>query len=131
MECQIVTFDLSDFVVSELLWYWFLCCLYFLCTLFSIKKILRFLVFPSFAREGEGWVMYCYLQLCLLFIFRAWESLSAVTCCRSLVVVYDCRCMLQIGVAAESINKEALAVDVAKLMEGSLYRAVIKSGSRK
>lgn len=61
----------------------------------------------------------------------AWESLSGVTCCRSLVVVYDCRCIVQIGVAAESVNNEALAVDAAKLMQGSLYQAAIKSASRK
>jgi hypothetical protein len=69
--------------------------------------------------------------LLLLLDFRAWESLSGVTCCRSLVVVYDCRCILQIGVAAESVNNEALAVDAAKLMQGSLYQAAIKSASRK
>lgn len=60
----------------------------------------------------------------------AWESLSGVTCCRSLVVVYDCRCIVQIGVAAESVNNEALAVDAAKLMQGSLYQAAIKSASQ-
>ncbi|KAB5545280.1 hypothetical protein DKX38_013392 [Salix brachista] len=60
----------------------------------------------------------------------AWESLSGVTRCRSLVVVYDCRCILQIGVAAESVNNEALAVDAAKLMQGSLYQAAIKSASQ-
>ncbi|XP_020541011.1 protein COFACTOR ASSEMBLY OF COMPLEX C SUBUNIT B CCB4, chloroplastic isoform X2 [Jatropha curcas] len=60
-----------------------------------------------------------------------WESLSAVTCCRSLVIVYDSICLLQIGVAAESHNKgEALAVDAAKLMQGSLYQAVMKSGAQ-
>nr|TKS05641.1 uncharacterized protein D5086_0000131160 [Populus alba] len=60
----------------------------------------------------------------------AWESLSGVTCCRSLVVVYDRRCIVQIGVAAESVNSEALAVDAAKLMQGSLYQAAIKSASQ-
>ncbi|KAG8654036.1 protein COFACTOR ASSEMBLY OF COMPLEX C SUBUNIT B CCB4, chloroplastic isoform X2 [Manihot esculenta] len=60
-----------------------------------------------------------------------WESLSAVTCCRSLVAVYDGICILQIGVAAESPNEgEALAVDAAKLMQGSLYQAVMKSGAQ-
>ncbi|KAJ4836778.1 Protein COFACTOR ASSEMBLY OF COMPLEX C SUBUNIT B ccb4, chloroplastic [Turnera subulata] len=60
----------------------------------------------------------------------AWESLSAATCCRSLVVVYDCSCILQIGVAAESLNNEALSVDATKLMQGSLYQAVMKSGAQ-
>ncbi|MBA0809186.1 hypothetical protein Gohar_024858, partial [Gossypium harknessii] len=35
---------------------------------------------------------------------RVWESLSAVTCCKSLVIVYDCQCIVQIGVAAKSLN---------------------------
>ncbi|XP_025013284.1 protein COFACTOR ASSEMBLY OF COMPLEX C SUBUNIT B CCB4, chloroplastic isoform X2 [Ricinus communis] len=61
----------------------------------------------------------------------AWESLSAATCCRSLVVVYDCVCFLQIGMAAESPNKgEALSVDAAKLMQGSLVQAIKKSGAQ-
>ncbi|XP_050236976.1 protein COFACTOR ASSEMBLY OF COMPLEX C SUBUNIT B CCB4, chloroplastic isoform X2 [Mercurialis annua] len=60
-----------------------------------------------------------------------WESLSAVTCCRSLVVVYDCICFLQIGMAVESSNKgEVLSVDTAKLMQGSLVQAVKKSGAQ-
>ncbi|KAB1207942.1 hypothetical protein CJ030_MR7G026891 [Morella rubra] len=61
-----------------------------------------------------------------------WESLSAVTCCRSLIVVYDSRCILQIGFAAKSSvgNEEAVAVDAIKLMEGSLYQNAIKSGAQ-
>ncbi|CAL8994374.1 unnamed protein product [Prunus brigantina] len=60
----------------------------------------------------------------------AWESLSDVTCCRSLVIVYDGRCILQIGFAAESSNGDgkAVSVDADKLMRGSLYRGVMKSG---
>ncbi|XP_065860937.1 protein COFACTOR ASSEMBLY OF COMPLEX C SUBUNIT B CCB4, chloroplastic isoform X3 [Euphorbia lathyris] len=62
---------------------------------------------------------------------RVWESLTAVTCCKSLVVVYDSMCILQIGVAAESSNEgEALAVDAVKLIQGSLYQAVKKSGAQ-
>ncbi|XP_059655965.1 protein COFACTOR ASSEMBLY OF COMPLEX C SUBUNIT B CCB4, chloroplastic [Cornus florida] len=61
-----------------------------------------------------------------------WESLSDVTCCRSLVVVYDSKCILQIGfAAASSANEgEAEAIDANKLMQGSLYQGVIKSGSQ-
>ncbi|OVA14319.1 Protein of unknown function DUF2930 [Macleaya cordata] len=61
-----------------------------------------------------------------------WESLSAVTCCRSLIVVYESTCLLQIGVAAESLNDEgsAMVVDATKLMEGSLCKAVLKSGTQ-
>ncbi|KAJ9187579.1 hypothetical protein P3X46_003019 [Hevea brasiliensis] len=60
-----------------------------------------------------------------------WESLSAVTCCRSLVAVYDSICILQIGMAAESPNDgEALPVDAAKLMQGSLFQGVMKSGAQ-
>ncbi|GMH01646.1 hypothetical protein Nepgr_003485 [Nepenthes gracilis] len=60
-----------------------------------------------------------------------WESLSAVTCCRSLVVVYDNNCILQIGMAAESSKcGEAEAVDVAKLIQGSLYQGIMNSGAQ-
>lgn len=59
-----------------------------------------------------------------------WESLSAATCCRSLVVVYDCSCILQIGVVAESPDNKALCVDATKLMQGSLYQSVMKSGAQ-
>ncbi|WCJ21745.1 cofactor assembly of complex C [Euphorbia peplus] len=60
-----------------------------------------------------------------------WESLSGVTCCKSLVVVYDGMCILQIGVAAESSNEgEPLAVDAVKLSQGSLYQTVKKSGAQ-
>lgn len=66
-------------------------------------------------------------------LLRVWESLSVVTCCRSLVIVYDRYCILQIGVAAESSidDGEAMDVDVFKLMQGSLYQGVMKSGARK
>ncbi|XP_057948505.1 protein COFACTOR ASSEMBLY OF COMPLEX C SUBUNIT B CCB4, chloroplastic isoform X3 [Malania oleifera] len=61
-----------------------------------------------------------------------WETLSLATCCRSLVVVYDCFCILQIGVAAESPsdNDDAITVDAHKLMQGSLYQGVMKSGAQ-
>ncbi|GMY32637.1 protein COFACTOR ASSEMBLY OF COMPLEX C SUBUNIT B CCB4, chloroplastic, partial [Fagus crenata] len=59
-----------------------------------------------------------------------WESLSDVTCCRSLIIVYDSQCILQIGFATKSsIGDEAVAVDANKLMQGSLYQGVIKSGA--
>ena len=62
-----------------------------------------------------------------------WESLSDVTCCRSLVIVYEGSSILQIGVAAESSpgNGEAVGVEANKLMQGSLYQGVMKSGARK
>ncbi|KAI3997595.1 hypothetical protein MKX01_011012 [Papaver californicum] len=61
-----------------------------------------------------------------------WDSLSAVTCCRSLVVVYEGSCLLQTGVAAESSFDEGLAVfvDAITLMEGSLYKGAMKSGTQ-
>ncbi|XP_017700386.2 protein COFACTOR ASSEMBLY OF COMPLEX C SUBUNIT B CCB4, chloroplastic-like isoform X7 [Phoenix dactylifera] len=63
---------------------------------------------------------------------RAWESLSATTCCRSLVVVHGGFCLLQIGVAAESLTEvgEAVAVDVHKLIQSSVYRNVAESGKQ-
>ncbi|XP_076926855.1 protein COFACTOR ASSEMBLY OF COMPLEX C SUBUNIT B CCB4, chloroplastic [Bidens hawaiensis] len=58
----------------------------------------------------------------------AWESLSSVTCCRSLVIVYDAICALQIGYA--SSNEGEGVVDSNKLMQGSIYQGVVKSGSQ-
>ncbi|KAK6931151.1 Cofactor assembly of complex C subunit B, CCB2/CCB4 [Dillenia turbinata] len=62
----------------------------------------------------------------------AWESLSVVTCCRSLIIIYNSLCILQIGMAAESSSDDgkAAAVDTDKLVQGSLYRAVMKSGAQ-
>ncbi|PIN18034.1 hypothetical protein CDL12_09290 [Handroanthus impetiginosus] len=62
----------------------------------------------------------------------AWESLSNVTCCKSLVVIYDGICILQIGFAevAYSNGGEPMVEDVNKLMKGSLYNGVAKSGSQ-
>ncbi|GAB4839889.1 Protein COFACTOR ASSEMBLY OF COMPLEX C SUBUNIT B ccb4, chloroplastic [Ancistrocladus abbreviatus] len=60
-----------------------------------------------------------------------WETLSAVTCCRSLVIVYDGNCMLQVGAAAESSEGgDAIVVDAAKLIQGSLYEGIMKSGAQ-
>ncbi|GJT34309.1 protein cofactor assembly of complex C subunit B CCB4, chloroplastic isoform X1 [Tanacetum coccineum] len=60
----------------------------------------------------------------------AWESLSTVTCCRSLVVVYDGVCVLQIGYASSNEGGESTVVDSSKLMQGSIYQGVVKSGSQ-
>ncbi|CAN4075639.1 unnamed protein product [Withania somnifera] len=62
----------------------------------------------------------------------AWNSLSDVTCCRSLVIVYDGKCILQTGFAAASFSNgsDAVAVDTNKLIEGSLYQGVLKSASQ-
>ncbi|KAH6756389.1 cofactor assembly of complex C [Perilla frutescens var. hirtella] len=62
----------------------------------------------------------------------AWESLSDVTCCRSLVVVYDGICMLQIGFAdvLQSNGDEPVVVDADKLIQGSLYKGAFRSGSQ-
>ncbi|KAK4760458.1 hypothetical protein SAY87_005351 [Trapa incisa] len=58
-----------------------------------------------------------------------WESLSTVTCCRSLVIIYDGICIVQIGVAAKSSTEDgvALPVDAVKLMQGTLYQGIKKS----
>ncbi|KAL2473938.1 cofactor assembly of complex C [Forsythia ovata] len=62
----------------------------------------------------------------------AWESLSHATCCRSLVVIYDGICLLQIGFAAASSSDGggAMVVNAKKLVEGSLYNGGIRSGSQ-
>lgn len=58
-----------------------------------------------------------------------WKSLSEVTCCSSLVVVYDGMCIFQVGFAAESAESdgEAEHVEASKLMQGSLYQGILKS----
>ncbi|KAK6922103.1 Cofactor assembly of complex C subunit B, CCB2/CCB4, partial [Dillenia turbinata] len=63
----------------------------------------------------------------------AWKCLSVVTCCRYLVIICNSLCILQIGMAAESSTDigKAAAVDTDKLMQGSLYKGVMKSGARK
>lgn len=76
----------------------------------------------------QGWIHHS------LTFLRAWESLSTVTCCRSLVIVYDGICVLQIGYAFASSSYEGelpMVVDPSKLMQGSIYQGVVKSGSRK
>lgn len=67
-----------------------------------------------------------------LFLLRVWESLSTVTCCRSLVIIYDGHCIMQIGMAAKSSanDGEAEDVDANKLMQGSLYQGIINSKAR-
>ncbi|RDX99541.1 Protein COFACTOR ASSEMBLY OF COMPLEX C SUBUNIT B CCB4, chloroplastic, partial [Mucuna pruriens] len=63
---------------------------------------------------------------------EVWESLSNATCCRSLVIVYESSCVLQLGFATESSpgNGEAVSVDANKLMQGSVYQGVMKSGAQ-
>ncbi|KAL4574153.1 hypothetical protein LXL04_020978 [Taraxacum kok-saghyz] len=60
----------------------------------------------------------------------AWESLSAVTCSRSLVIVYDGMCVFQTGYASTTSDGEPVVVDADKLMEGSIYKSIIKSGAQ-
>ncbi|XP_061360819.1 protein COFACTOR ASSEMBLY OF COMPLEX C SUBUNIT B CCB4, chloroplastic isoform X2 [Gastrolobium bilobum] len=62
-----------------------------------------------------------------------WESLADVTCCRTLVIVYESICLLQVGFAAESSPEdggEAVSVDADKLMQGSVCQGVMKSGAQ-
>lgn len=68
----------------------------------------------------------------LLPFRRVWKSLSEVTCCSSLVVVYDGMCIFQVGFAAESAESdgEAEHVEASKLMQGSLYQGILKSQAR-
>ncbi|KAL7593625.1 hypothetical protein Lser_V15G34710 [Lactuca serriola] len=60
----------------------------------------------------------------------AWESLSGVTCSKSLVIVYDGICVVQIGYASNENEGEAMVVDAHKLMQGSIYQGLMKSGSQ-
>ncbi|CAI9092793.1 OLC1v1028126C1 [Oldenlandia corymbosa var. corymbosa] len=61
-----------------------------------------------------------------------WESLSDVTCCVSLVIVYEKRCIMQVGFAAMASSEPdvAIGVDADKLMEGSLYQGIMRSKSQ-
>ncbi|WVZ11736.1 hypothetical protein V8G54_016266 [Vigna mungo] len=71
-------------------------------------------------------------EVALNELLWVWESLLYATCCRSLVVVYERSCVLQIGFAADSSpgNGEAVSVDANKLMQGSVYQGVMKSGAQ-
>ncbi|CAI8587761.1 unnamed protein product [Vicia faba] len=71
-------------------------------------------------------------DVALTELLWVWESLSDVTCCRSLVIVYESSCVLQFGFAAESLpgNGEVVSVDTDKLMQGSVYQGVVKSGTQ-
>ncbi|GJN01514.1 hypothetical protein PR202_ga18787 [Eleusine coracana subsp. coracana] len=61
---------------------------------------------------------------------RTWDSITTATCCKSLVVVYGGNCVLQIGVAAESTDGNAITVDVQKFIQGSLYTNAMESKKR-
>ncbi|XP_057448380.1 protein COFACTOR ASSEMBLY OF COMPLEX C SUBUNIT B CCB4, chloroplastic isoform X2 [Lotus japonicus] len=71
-------------------------------------------------------------HVALTELLWVWESLSDITCCRSLVIVYESSCVLQIGFAAESSSGdgEAVSVDINKLIQGSVYQGVMKSGAQ-
>uniref|UniRef100_A0A8R7PKY0 Protein COFACTOR ASSEMBLY OF COMPLEX C SUBUNIT B CCB4, chloroplastic n=1 Tax=Triticum urartu TaxID=4572 RepID=A0A8R7PKY0_TRIUA len=57
-----------------------------------------------------------------------WDSLTAATCCKSLVVVYGGNCILQIGVAAASLQDgSAVTVDAQRFIQGSLYKSAMES----
>ncbi|XP_039012651.1 protein COFACTOR ASSEMBLY OF COMPLEX C SUBUNIT B CCB4, chloroplastic isoform X1 [Hibiscus syriacus] len=89
-------------------------------------------IIPVEPQGVERQVIYSHLPESVVSeIHWAWESLSTVTCCRSLVIVYDFQCIAQIGVAAKSLNdNEPITVDAAKLMQGSLCQGVLKSGAQ-
>ncbi|CAN8244924.1 unnamed protein product [Cochlearia groenlandica] len=57
----------------------------------------------------------------------AWESLKEATCCKSLVIVYNGICLVQIGMAGKSDKGEAAVVNTGKLMQGSVYQGLMKS----
>ncbi|PKA61334.1 hypothetical protein AXF42_Ash006231 [Apostasia shenzhenica] len=79
-----------------------------------------------------NWVTSALPECAVLELLWAWESLSAATCCRSLVVVHGEDFLMQIGFAAESSVEDGgvVAVDVPWLTQGSLYRNVMKSGKQ-
>ncbi|KAF3529497.1 hypothetical protein DY000_02041159 [Brassica cretica] len=62
----------------------------------------------------------------------AWESIKVATCCKSLVIVYNGICLLQIGMAAKSPDaNKAVLVNTDKLMTGSVYQGVFNSKAQK
>ncbi|KAL5577637.1 hypothetical protein UlMin_019336 [Ulmus minor] len=65
-------------------------------------------------------------------LFMVRESISKVTCSRSLVIVYDTSCILQTGFVAESSNtdEKAFLVDTDKLMKRLVCQGVMKSGTQ-
>ena len=99
------------------------------CFVFGIYLLLLFITKSPADKKN---LVYLTWQI-LLLQFRVWESLSATTCCRSIVVMHGGYCLLQIGIAAESLTEvgQAVAVDVHKLIQTAVYRSVIESRKRR
>ncbi|KAJ9554374.1 hypothetical protein OSB04_018419 [Centaurea solstitialis] len=104
VECERIHSNVPDLVASELIWY----------------------------GKHKHATQYVEKRLMVTKGSLAWESLSATTCSRSLVIVYDGICVLQIGYASASSSNEGepLVVDADKLMQGSIYQGILKSGSQ-
>ncbi|CAH9095318.1 unnamed protein product [Cuscuta europaea] len=49
----------------------------------------------------------------------------------SLIIVYDSKCIFQMGISSVSSSDGAIPVDAKKLMQGSLYQDVMKSRSQR
>ncbi|KAL4184882.1 hypothetical protein AMTRI_Chr10g227790 [Amborella trichopoda] len=97
----------------------------------AVTNILAGLVWLSVKPKVTASILYNSYNISLL-ISRVWDSLEDVTCCKSLVIVYENKCLLQIGVAAKSSASDANAVfvDPSRLISGSLYQGVKKSGKQ-
>uniref|UniRef100_A0A1D1Z3I8 Protein EFR3 n=2 Tax=Anthurium amnicola TaxID=1678845 RepID=A0A1D1Z3I8_9ARAE len=88
---------------------------------------------PEIPQGVECWRIYSDLpDSAVDELLWAWASISNVTCCRSLVIVYKECCLLQIGIASKSCSNDGnpTCVDVLNLVEGSLYQNAILSGKQ-
>lgn len=61
---------------------------------------------------------------------RVWESLRNTTRTKALVIFYGEACVLQAGIAAASVDGNAVPVNVSEFISGELYKGVQKSGRR-
>ncbi|XP_024371342.1 protein COFACTOR ASSEMBLY OF COMPLEX C SUBUNIT B CCB4, chloroplastic [Physcomitrium patens] len=57
-----------------------------------------------------------------------WESLRNTTRTKALVIFYGEACVLQAGIAAASVDGNAVPVNVSEFISGELYKGVQKSG---
>lgn len=125
LNCSVIYLYYLQSISSITVWWYFI----LFGFVFGIYLLLLFITKSPADKKN---LVYLTWQI-LLLQFRVWESLSATTCSRSLVVVHGGYCLLQIGIAAESLTEvgEAVTVDVHKLIQSSVYRSVMESRKRR
>lgn len=63
-------------------------------------------------------------------MIRVWDSLRNTTRTKAVVILYNGACVLQAGIAASSIDGNAVLVNASEFINGTLYKDAQKSGKR-